>query len=132
MIGFTQVFMTSGMIFPFTLLECHIYAAIFLLKYFTLHLEQKYLRIARITSTCNRFRTLLKFWLTELRTKVSILWFEVFKKFNDTFITFISAIFWLSNNLNYKFCLIHWSRSFQTYPILFELTQVMPIQDFGW
>lgn len=47
--------MKSETIFFFPLLERLIYAAMFLLRYFTLNLEQKF--ISRTTSTYNEFRT---------------------------------------------------------------------------
>ena len=45
------------MIFPYPLLECLTNAATFFLTYFTLHLEQKNLRIAKSIKTCSEFKT---------------------------------------------------------------------------
>ena len=52
--------MTNKMIFPFPLLECLIYAAIFLSRFFTLHLEQKFLEKLELQVNVMNLELLLK------------------------------------------------------------------------
>ena len=94
------------MIFTFPLLECFISVARFFLRYFALHLVQKNSKIAKSTKTFSEFRTTLKALfhrdqnqlgkavvLERTLSKYFGRHFEVFQKFNDAFITFMSSLF---------------------------------------
>ena len=95
--------MTNETIFSLKLLEFLIYATIFLLRNFFSVFGVDIWRIARTTSTCNKFRTVLKLFLTEIRTRMAILPFYkkdflnsfglYFEVFDDTPIKFINSLF---------------------------------------
>ena len=63
------------MIFPFPLLQCLFYAAIVLLRYFTLHLDKKFLDYLELQVQLMSLKRPLKLCLTELRTTVEVVWF---------------------------------------------------------